>query len=45
MEQLVTFIGDVGFPIILSLLLIYRMEEKLDRLILEIQQLPEKLVG
>lgn len=45
MEQLVTFIGDVGFPIILSLLLIYRMEEKLDRLILEIQQLPEKLVS
>ena len=44
MEQLITFIGDVGFPIILSLLLIYRIEEKLDRLILEIQHLPEKLI-
>lgn len=45
MEQLVSFVGEVGFPIILSFLLIYRMEEKLDRLILEIQQLPEKLIG
>lgn len=43
MENLITVISDVGFPIIVSLFLLYRIEAKLDTVIKSIQSLPERL--
>ncbi|MBM7693088.1 hypothetical protein JOC77_002527 [Peribacillus deserti] len=40
METLITFVSEVGFPIVVSLYLLYRVESKLDILIQSIQNLP-----
>ncbi|WP_225230489.1 YvrJ family protein [Cytobacillus stercorigallinarum] len=36
-------ISEVGFPIIVTLFLLYRIEAKLDVVVQSIQSLPEKL--
>lgn len=43
MESVISFISDVGFPIIVTLFLLYRIEAKLDVVIQSIQSLPERL--
>ncbi|MGX6443999.1 YvrJ family protein [Neobacillus sp. K501] len=45
MEQLIPFISDVGFPIIVTLYLLYRIESKLDLVVQSIQNLPERMKG
>lgn len=43
MEQWLSFIGDVGFPIVVSLYLLHRVERKLDTLNESILLLPERI--
>lgn len=43
MEQFIPFISDVGFPIVVTLYLLHRVEAKLDVVIGSIQGLPERL--
>jgi hypothetical protein len=43
MEQVIPFISDVGFPIVVTLYLLYRIEAKLDTVVQSIQSLPERL--
>lgn len=43
MEPLISFISEVGFPIVVTLFLLYRIETKLDNVIKSIQSLPELL--
>lgn len=43
MEQIVPFISEVGFPIVVTLYLLYRIEAKLDVVVQSIQGLPERL--
>ena len=43
MEQLIPFISDVGFPIVVTLYLLHRIEAKLDTVVQSIQGLPERL--
>ncbi len=43
MEQIMPFISEVGFPIAVTLYLLYRIEVKLDMVIQSIQGLPEKI--
>lgn len=43
MEQIIPFISEVGFPIVVTLYLLYRIEAKLDVVIQSIQSLPERL--
>jgi hypothetical protein len=43
LDQMIKFIGDVGFPIVVSLFLLYRIESKLDAVVESIQGLPERL--
>jgi hypothetical protein len=43
MEQLLSFIQDVGFPIVVTFYLLYRVETKLDDVIHSIQTLPERI--
>ncbi|WP_394237189.1 YvrJ family protein [Niallia oryzisoli] len=45
MEQFIPFIGEVGFPIVVTLFLLYRIEAKLDSVVQSIQSLPERLGG
>ncbi|WP_026692273.1 YvrJ family protein [Peribacillus kribbensis] len=40
MDVLFSFISEVGFPIAVSIYLLYRIESKLDVLIKSIQDLP-----
>lgn len=42
-EQFISFISDVGFPIVVTLYLLHRVEAKLDVVIQSIQGLPERL--
>lgn len=44
-EQLIPFISEVGFPIIVTLYLLHRIEAKLDVVVQSIQGLPERLKG
>ena len=44
MEQFIPFISEVGFPIIVTLYLLYRIETKLDTLNETIQSLPKRLI-
>ncbi|WP_312093908.1 YvrJ family protein [Niallia sp.] len=41
MEELIPFISQVGFPIVISFYLLNRIETKLDIMITSIQSLPE----
>ena len=43
MEQLMSFVSDVGFPIIVTLYLLQRIEAKLDTLNDTIIALPDRL--
>jgi hypothetical protein len=43
MEQFVQLISEVGFPIVVTLYLLYRIESKLDLVVQSIQNLPEWL--
>lgn len=43
MEQWLSLAGEVGFPVVVTLFLLYRIESKLDTLIQSIQSLPDKL--
>ncbi|MCU9593766.1 YvrJ family protein [Caldibacillus thermolactis] len=43
MTELYALIGEVGFPIVVTLILLYRVETKLDQVIQSIDKLPEKL--
>ncbi|MBA2872761.1 hypothetical protein HNQ85_003073 [Anoxybacillus calidus] len=43
MEPYVSFISDVGFPIVVTFYLLHRIEAKLDSIIDSIQNLPQQL--
>ncbi len=43
MEQLIPFISDVGFPIVVTLYLLHRIEAKLDTVVHSIQSLPSRM--
>jgi hypothetical protein len=43
MEQFIPLISEVGFPIVVTLYLLYRIESKLDLVVESIQNLPEWL--
>jgi len=43
METYLSFISDVGFPIVVTFYLLYRIETKLDGVIDSIQRLPQEL--
>ena len=45
MEQFIPLISEVGFPIAVTLYLLYRIESKLDVVVQSIQGLPERLKG
>lgn len=42
-EQVIPLISEVGFPIVVSLYLLYRIESKLDLVVQSIQSLPERM--
>ncbi|MBS4189358.1 YvrJ family protein [Bacillus sp. FJAT-49705] len=43
MEELLPFISEVGFPIVVTLFLLHRIEAKLDLVVNSIQVLPDRL--
>ncbi|WP_110926868.1 YvrJ family protein [Bacillus massiliglaciei] len=43
MDQILPFISDIGFPIIVTLYLLHRIETKLDTLNQTIVELPDRL--
>ncbi|MED4228048.1 YvrJ family protein [Neobacillus cucumis] len=43
MEQIIPLISEVGFPIVVSLYLLYRIESKLDLVVQSIQSLPDRM--
>ena len=43
MEEMIPFISEVGFPIAVTLYLLYRIEAKLDVVVQSIQSLPERI--
>jgi hypothetical protein len=43
LEQLIPIISEVGFPIVVTLYLLYRIEAKLDLVVQSIQSLPDRL--
>ena len=45
MESFIPLISEVGFPIVVTLYLLYRIESKLDMVVQSIQGLPERLKG
>ena len=45
MEPFIPLISEVGFPIAVTLYLLYRIESKLDVVVQSIQGLPERLKG
>lgn len=45
MESLIPFISDVGFPIVVTLYLLHRIEAKLDTVVHSIQNLSDNLKG
>jgi len=42
-EQLIPIISEVGFPIVVTLYLLYRIESKLDMVVTSIQNLPDRM--
>lgn len=42
---MIPLISEVGFPIIVTLYLLYRIESKLDMVVQSIQNLPERMKG
>ncbi|MGZ4161636.1 MAG: YvrJ family protein [Neobacillus sp.] len=43
MDELIPLISQVGFPIVVSFYLLYRIETKLDMVVQSIQNLPERM--
>jgi hypothetical protein len=43
MQELIPLISEVGFPIVVTLYLLYRIEAKLDNVVDSIQSLPERM--
>ncbi|PKR83812.1 YvrJ family protein [Heyndrickxia camelliae] len=43
MDNIMSFINEVGFPIVVTLYLLYRIETKLEAVIQSIQSLPDRL--
>ncbi|MEK3886808.1 YvrJ family protein [Bacillus sp. FSL K6-3431] len=43
MDQILPFISEVGFPAIVTLYLLYRIEAKLEAVIQSIQSLPGRM--
>ncbi|BCB03537.1 YvrJ family protein [Bacillus sp. KH172YL63] len=43
MESIISIVSEVGFPIVVTMYLLYRIETKLDAVITSIQALPQKL--
>ncbi|MFD4818866.1 YvrJ family protein [Peribacillus butanolivorans] len=43
MDQILPFISDIGFPIIVTLYLLHRIETKLDTLNETLVELPDRL--
>ncbi|WP_284037936.1 YvrJ family protein [Neobacillus sp. 114] len=43
MDQIISFINEVGFPIVVTLYLLYRIESKLDLVVQSIQSLPVRM--
>lgn len=44
-EPFITLLSELGFPVVVTLYLLHRMEAKLDVVIQSIQSLPERLQG
>jgi hypothetical protein len=42
-DQLISIINQVGFPIVVTLYLLYRIESKLDLVVHSIQTLPDRM--
>ena len=45
MESFIPLISEVGFPVAVTLYLLYRIESKLDVVVQSIKGLPERLKG
>ncbi|KKK33575.1 ribonuclease Z [Mesobacillus campisalis] len=43
MEQFIPLMSEVGFPIVVTLYLLHRIEAKLDNVVHSIQTLPERM--
>lgn len=43
MDQIIPIISEVGFPIAVTLYLLYRIETRLDLVVQSIQDLPQRL--
>ncbi|WP_061811299.1 YvrJ family protein [Rossellomorea vietnamensis] len=43
MESIISFVSEVGFPIVVTMYLLYRIETTLDAVITSIQTLPRQL--
>ena len=43
MQEWMSFIRDVGFPIVVTMILLYRIEAKLDVVVKAIESLPHQL--
>lgn len=43
MQEWMSFIRDVGFPIVVTMILLYRIEAKLDVVVKAIENLPNQL--
>ncbi|MFY0213855.1 YvrJ family protein [Bacillus cereus] len=44
MEEWIKMIGNVGFPIVVTLYLLHRIESKLEGVIVAIEKLPQHLL-
>ncbi|PFL69210.1 YvrJ family protein [Bacillus cereus] len=44
MEEWIRMVGNVGFPIVVTLYLLQRIESKLDGVIVAIEKLPKQLL-
>jgi hypothetical protein len=42
-ENIIPLISEVGFPIVVTLYLLYRIESKLDLVVQSIQNLPDRM--
>lgn len=45
MSEFFTLVGEVGFPIVVTLILLYRIEAKLDQVVTSIERLSERIMN
>ncbi|MCA1053653.1 YvrJ family protein [Rossellomorea aquimaris] len=43
MDAIISFISEVGFPIVVTMYLLYRIETKLDAVVTSLQTLPQRM--